>query len=60
MADMTQKKARKGERLRARVSLHGKHTSVERKAIASWLRRAATLLANDQDYADIRTFRLFY
>jgi hypothetical protein len=57
---MNQKRARKGEKLKARISFHGKFDSIERKAIASWLRRAADCLAKDPDYSEIRNFRLFY
>ena len=57
---MRQRKARKGERLKARVSLHGRFDGTERKAVAAWLRRAAHLLVHDSDYAEIRNFRLFY
>lgn len=57
---MRQRRARKGERLKARVSFHGRFDARERKAVASWLRRAAHLLTNDPEYAEIRNFRLFY
>lgn len=57
---MKQQRPRKGERLRARVSIHGKMSDTERKALAAWLRRAAHLLTSDDDYAEIRNFRLFY
>ena len=56
---MKQRRPPKGERLRARVSLHGRFDADERKALAAWLRRAAHLLAHNPDYSEIRSFRLF-
>jgi len=57
---MKQARPRKGERLRCRISLHGKMNAKERAALVSWLRRAAHLVAHDADYSEIRHFRLFY
>lgn len=56
---MKQRRPKKGERLRARVSLHGTFDATERKALAAWLRRAAHCLAHDADYSEIRNFRLY-
>lgn len=56
---MRQRRAKKGERLRARVSLHGQFDATERKALAAWLRRAAHLLVHDAEYSAIRNFRLY-
>ena len=58
---MKQRRPRKNECLRASVLFHGRRMDeTDRKAVASWLRRAARCLANDADYAAIRNFRLYY
>lgn len=57
---MKNTRSKKGEKLKARISFHGRFDEGERKAIASWLRRAAYLFDKDPEYAEIKNFRLYY